>query len=132
MATARSIVRGTYLHKTPLQPTKRILTPRTPQHVKSGANFQTHPSSASKAVVHDESKQDALESSATTATYDVLRQRVPTRALLVQEAELAKKKGHRSVKVLTSGPQALVDGVLADARAVDWQLFDTEELSYEF
>ena len=97
----------------------------------SGANFQTQPSFASKAV-HDESKQDALESSATTATYDVLRQRVPSRALLVQEAEFAKKKGHRSVKVLTSGPQALVDGVLADARAVDWQLFDAEEFSFEF
>lgn len=52
--------------------------------------------------------------------------------MLVQEAELAKKKGHRSVKVLTSGPQALVDGVLAEARAVDWQLFDTEEFSFEF
>ncbi|CBN80509.1 ferric reductase [Ectocarpus siliculosus] len=96
------------------------------------SSAQTHPSYASKAaVIHNEPKQDALESSATTA-YDVLRQRVPTRALLVQEAELAKKKGHRSVKVLTSGPQALVDGVLADARAVDWQLFDTEELSYQF
>ncbi|CAM9758656.1 unnamed protein product [Ectocarpus sp. 12 AP-2014] len=108
------------------------LVPTFPRKDSGVSSAQTHPSSASKAVVHDESKQDALESSATTATYDVLRRRVPTRALLVQEAELAKKKGHRSVKVLTSGPSALVDGVLADARAVDWQLFDTEELSYEF
>ncbi|CAM9591145.1 unnamed protein product [Ectocarpus sp. 4 AP-2014] len=108
------------------------LLPTFPRKDSGVYSAQTHPSSASKAVVHDESKQDALESSATTATYDVLQQRVPTRALLVQEAELAKKKGHRSVKVLTSGPQALVDGVLADARAVGWRLFDTEELSYEF
>lgn len=87
--------------------------------------------SAARAV-GGESKLDTLESSATTAIYEVRRNRVPTKDLLVQEAELAKKKGHRSVKVLTSGPQALVDGVLADARAVDWQLFDTEEFSFEF
>lgn len=60
------------------------------------------------------------------------QRRVPTKELLVEEAELAKKNGHHSVKVLTSGPQALVDGVLTDARAVDWQLFDTEEFSFAF
>ncbi|CAM9564012.1 unnamed protein product [Ectocarpus fasciculatus] len=95
------------------------------------SSAQTHPSSSSNVVVRDQSTNKP-DCSSTTATYKVLRQRVPTKALLVREVELAKKKGHRSVKVLTSGPQALVDGVLADACTVDWQLFDTEELSYEF
>lgn len=89
------------------------------------------PGSAARAV-GGESKLDGLESSSTTATYEVRRGRVPAKALFAQEAQLAKKKGHRSVKVLTSGPQALVDGVLVEARAVDWQLFDTEEFSFEF
>lgn len=79
----------------------------------------------------EESKLD-VESFRKTATFDVLRGRVPTKALLFQEAAIAKEKGHRSIKVLTSGPQALVDGVLAESRAVDWQLFDTEEFSFEF
>lgn len=56
------------------------------------------PDSAASAA-GGESKLDALESSSTTATYEVRRHRVPTKALLVQEAEFAKKKGHRSVKV---------------------------------
>ena len=100
---------------------------RTPHQTRDSGAPQ-EPCSA----VGGESKQDALESSSTTATYEVRRHRVPTKDLLIQEAELAKKKGHRSIKVLTSGPQALVDGVLTEARAVDWQLFDTEEFSFEF
>lgn len=57
---------------------------------------------------------------------------MPTEALLIEEAELAKKSGYNKVKVLTSGPNALVDGVLTGAHAVDWQLFDAEAFSFEF
>ena len=89
-------------------------------------------SSSAAEAAGGESKLDTLESPSTTATYEVLRGRVPAKALLEEEADLAKKKGHRSVKVLTSGPQALVDGVLTEARAVDWRLFDAEEFSFEF
>lgn len=66
------------------------------------------------------------------ATYEVQRGRVPTSSLLIQEAELAKKRRYESVKVLTSGPNSLVDQVLTDSRAIDWQLFDTEAFSFEF
>lgn len=67
-----------------------------------------------------------------SVTYQVNRGRVPTEALLVQEAETAKKSGASRVKVLTSGPNSLVDKVLADSRAIDWQLFDPEAFSFEF
>lgn len=73
-----------------------------------------------------------VESSSTTATFDVHRGRVPTKTLLLQEARIAEEKGYRSIKVLTSGPQPLVDGVLAESRAVNWKLFDAEEFSFEF
>eukprot|EP00752_Nemacystus_decipiens_P008264 g7389.t2 len=65
-------------------------------------------------------------------TFGVKSGRVPTEALLAEEADLAKKKGYYKVKVLTSGPSSLVDGVLAGARAFDWQLFDAEAFSFEF
>lgn len=75
-----------------------------------------------------------LEASSTSGgvTYEVRRGRVPTTELLTSEAELAKKTGAEKVKVLTSGPNSLVDGVLANSRAIDWQLFDTEAFSFEF
>lgn len=80
-----------------------------------------------------ESKVD-LEASSTSGsvTYDVRRGRVPTDELLTQESELAKKNGMQKVKVLTSGPNSLVDGVLANSRSIDWNLFDTEAYSFEF
>lgn len=68
----------------------------------------------------------------TSVTFEVKRGRVPTDALLSEEAELAKKGGYHKVKVLTSGPNSLVDGVLVGAHAVDWQLFDAEAFSFEF
>ena len=58
--------------------------------------------------------------------------RVPKEALLAEEADLAKKKGYRKVKVIISGPNSLVDGVLAGAHAVDWKLFDAEAFSFAF
>ncbi|CAM9233399.1 unnamed protein product [Ectocarpus sp. 12 AP-2014] len=64
--------------------------------------------------------------------YEVKRGRVPTAQLLAQEAELAQKSGAEKVKVITSGPTSMVDGVLASAREVDWKLFDTEVFSFEF
>lgn len=67
-----------------------------------------------------------------SVTYDVKPGRVPTQALLTQEAELAKKNNASSVRVLTSGPNSLVDGVLAESRSIDWKLFDTEAFSFEF
>eukprot|EP00903_Cladosiphon_okamuranus_P013765 g12813.t1 len=67
-----------------------------------------------------------------SVTFEVKSGRVPTEALLAEEAELAKKSGYYKVKVLTSGPNSLVDGVLAGAHAVDWQLFDAEAFSFEF
>lgn len=75
-----------------------------------------------------------LESSSTggSATYDVKRGRVPTADLLKQEAELAEKTGAQKIKVLTSGPNSLVDGVLANSRAIDWKLFDAEAFSFQF
>ena len=81
----------------------------------------------------EESKLD-LEASSTSGsvTYDVRRGRVPTAELLANEAELAKKNGAEKVKVLTSGPNSLVDGVLANSRSIDWKLFDTEAFSFEF
>lgn len=78
-----------------------------------------------------ESSQLAGAGSATT-TYEVKSGRVPTEAVLEEEAELAKKNGFYKVRVLTSGPNSLVDGVLAGCRAVDWQLFDAEAFSFEF
>lgn len=57
---------------------------------------------------------------------------MPANELFSQEAVLAHKKGLSVVKVLTSGPHALVDSVLTQSRAVDWKLFDTEEFSFEF
>lgn len=81
----------------------------------------------------EESKLD-LETLSTnsTVTYSVKRGRVPTTVLLAQEAELAKKNGTHSVKVLVSGPNSLVETVFLEARAIDWQLFDTEAFSFEF
>lgn len=99
--------------------------------VHTGINFQFSGSG------NEESKTD-LESTAvlsgvdSTVTYEVKRGRVPTEALLVQEAEAAKKSGTSRVKVLTSGPNSLVDKVLADSRSIDWQLFDAEAFSFEF
>ncbi len=75
-----------------------------------------------------------LEGSSKTSgvTYEVKSGRVPIAELLTHEAELARKSGAERVKVLTSGPNSLVDGVLAEARAIDWKLFDTEAFSFEF
>lgn len=75
-----------------------------------------------------------LEASSTSGsvTYDVKHGRVPTADLLATEAELANKAGHEKVKVLTSGPNAMVDGVLASSRAINWKLFDAEAFSFEF
>ncbi|CAN0069464.1 unnamed protein product, partial [Ectocarpus fasciculatus] len=85
--------------------------------------------------VGEESKMD-LESSTVagvgSVTYDVNPGRVPTQAVLTQEADLAKKSNASSVRVLTSGPDSLVDSVLAESRAIDWKLFDTEAFSFEF
>lgn len=67
-----------------------------------------------------------------SATHEVHHGRVPTNDLFTQESDLAQKKGIRSVKVLTSGPNSLVDKVVADAREVNWKLFDTEVFSFEF
>lgn len=64
--------------------------------------------------------------------FQVSRGRVPAKALFSQEALLARKKGFSVVKVLTSGPRVLVDSVLTESRAVDWELFDTEEYSFVF
>ena len=55
-----------------------------------------------------------------------------TSVLFTQESDLAQKKGVRSVKVLTSGPNSLVDKVVSDARDINWKLFDTEAFSFEF
>ena len=55
-----------------------------------------------------------------------------TSVLFTQESDLAQKKGVRSVKVLTSGPNSLVDKVVSDARDINWKLFDTEVFSFEF
>lgn len=79
----------------------------------------------------EESKQD-FEASAVTATFPVRTSRVPTAALLAEEARNAKANGWKTVKVVASGPNALIDAVVADARAIDWQLFDTEAFSFEF
>ncbi|CBJ34105.1 conserved unknown protein [Ectocarpus siliculosus] len=91
--------------------------------------------SGRSARVGEESKMD-LESSTVagvgSVTYNVNPGRVPTQALLIREAELAKKSNTSSVRVLTSGPNSLVDGVLAESRAIDWKLFDTEAFSFEF
>lgn len=57
---------------------------------------------------------------------------MPATDLFQEEAALAHKRGFSVVKVLTSGPQPLVDSVLTQSRAVDWKLFDTEEFSFEF
>ena len=75
-----------------------------------------------------------LESSSNSGsvTYQVQRGRVPTAELLTHEANLAAKSGTQKIKVLTSGPTSMVDGVLASARAVDWKLFDAEAFSFEF
>lgn len=67
-----------------------------------------------------------------SATHEVHEGRVPTDVLFAQESDLAQKKGARSVKVLTSGPNSLVDKVVADARDTNWKLFDTEVFSFEF
>ncbi|CAN0576465.1 unnamed protein product, partial [Laminaria digitata] len=81
----------------------------------------------------EESKID-LESSSMggSATYEVQKGRVPTSVLFAQESDLAQKNGVHSVKVLTSGPNSLIDKVLADSRDVNWKLFDTEVFSFEF
>lgn len=109
---------------TPLLP----LNPPSPSLSRFPVTRQQVPGRAS-----EESKMD-LEASSTSGsvTYDVRRGRVPTAELLANEAELAKKSGAQKVKVLTSGPNSLVDGVLANSRAIDWQLFDTEAYSFEF
>ncbi|CBJ34274.1 hypothetical protein Esi_1853_0001 [Ectocarpus siliculosus] len=81
----------------------------------------------------EEFKMDLEASSADgCVAYEVKRGRVPTAQLLAQEAELAQKSGAEKVKVITSGPTSMVDGVLASAREVDWKLFDTEVFSFEF
>lgn len=81
----------------------------------------------------EESKVD-LESTTMggNVNYAVGHGRVPTRQLLMQEADMAKKNGVQKVKVLVSGPNSLVDTVLAESRSVDWQLFETEAFSFEF
>lgn len=75
-----------------------------------------------------------LESSSMggSATHKVQHGRVPTSVLFAQESDLAQKKGLSSVKVLTSGPNSLVDKVVSDSRDVNWRLFDTEVFSFEF
>lgn len=105
----------------------------------SSRNTKHRPSSGQ--VGREESKMD-LESTqlaggvgsadGSSVTFEVKSGRVPTEALLAGEAELARKSGTYKVKVLTSGPNSLVDGVLAGAHAVDWQLFDAEAFSFEF
>lgn len=81
----------------------------------------------------EEFKVDLEDSSkASGVTYEVKRGRVPVTELLTHEAELARKSGAKKVKVLTSGPNSLVDGVLAESRAIDWKLFDAEAFSFEF
>lgn len=80
----------------------------------------------------DEEQTTSCTSRATVATYPVEQGRVPSRALLAQEALAAKERGLRKVKVLVSGPNELVDTVLSDARAIDWRLFDTQAYSFEF
>lgn len=75
-------------------------------------------------------------------TYEVKPGRVPTEALLRREAEMAKSKKvdafdgegqrHYCIKVLTSGPNSLVNKVLDESHAIDWQLFDAEAFSFEF
>ena len=67
-----------------------------------------------------------------SATYEVQHGRVPTFALFTQESDLAEKNGLGKVKVITSGPNSLVDQVLSDSRAINWQLFDSEAFSFEF
>ena len=81
----------------------------------------------------EESKVD-LESSSVggSANYQVQHGRVPTHAILTQESDLALKNGVSRVKVLTSGPNSLVDKVLSDSRSINWKLFDTEAFSFEF
>lgn len=67
-----------------------------------------------------------------SATYEVQLGRVPTSELFTQESDLAEKNGVSRVKVLTSGPNSLVDQVLSDSRAINWKLFDSEAFSFEF
>ncbi|CAM9627299.1 unnamed protein product [Laminaria digitata] len=86
-----------------------------------------------KGTMAEESKIDVEASSmGGSATYKVQHGRVPTSALLTQESDLALKNGVHSVKVLASGPNSLVDKVLADSRSINWKLFDTEAFSFEF
>lgn len=61
-----------------------------------------------------------------------MRGRVPIKTLLESEAAMAKANSESRVKVLVSGPKALVDSVMYQARAIDWRLFDTEQYSFEF
>lgn len=81
-----------------------------------------------------EGSKDDLESSSVcgSANYHVNHGRVPTSELLTQESDLALKNGVSKVKVVTSGPNSLVDKVLSDSRSINWKLFDTEAFSFEF
>lgn len=81
----------------------------------------------------EESKIDVEASSmGGSVTYEVNHGRVPTSVLLRQESDLAEKNGMNKVKILASGPNSLVDKVLADSRDINWKLFDTEAFSFEF
>ncbi|CAN0319680.1 unnamed protein product [Scytosiphon promiscuus] len=94
----------------------------------------------------EESKLDAdveLSTAVTAVTYEVKPGRVPTEDLLSRESEMAKsrkvgedfdggRQRHYSIKVLTSGPNSLVNKVVDEAHAIDWQLFDAEAFSFEF
>ena len=81
----------------------------------------------------EESKMDVEASSmGGSATYEVQHGRVPTTTLLTQESDMAQKNGINSIKVLASGPNSLVDKVIADSRDINWKLFDTEAFSFEF
>lgn len=83
--------------------------------------------------MNEESKIDVEASSVGgSAIYEVQHGRVPTRALLNQESDLALKNGVSRIKVLASGPNSLVDKVLADSRSINWKLFDTQAFSFEF
>lgn len=73
-----------------------------------------------------------MEASVDSATFPVKAGRIPTRAILEQEALAAEAAGLAKVKVLVSGPSLLVDSVLMETRSINWRLFDTEAFSFEF
>lgn len=81
---------------------------------------------------HSESKTNDMEAFTASMSAPVTAGRTPVRDILQRANRDAEGDGIEKIKVLVSGPNALVDVVMSETRAINWKLFEAEVYSFEF